>query len=85
MTDTTKKLTTEQKEEPFLKLAFELGPLMVFFFANFRGEWLMNTFPALSVFGTPLLVATALFMIAKCSARDASSPGCSPKLAGHMQ
>ncbi len=64
MTDTTKKLTTEQKEEPFLKLAFELGPLMVFFFANFRGEWLMNTFPALSVFGTPLLVATGLFMIA---------------------
>ncbi|MBB4122774.1 septation protein A [Martelella radicis] len=59
-----KKLTTEQKEEPFLKLVFELGPLMIFFFANLRGEWLMRTFPALAAFGTPLLVATALFMAA---------------------
>ena len=64
MTEQTKKLTTAQKEEPFLKLAFELGPLLVFFFANFRGEWLLKTFPVLSVFGTPLLVATGLFMIA---------------------
>ncbi|AMM82979.1 septation protein A [Martelella sp. AD-3] len=59
-----KKLTTEQKEEPFLKLVFELGPLMIFFFANLRGEWLMKTVPALAAFGTPLLVATALFMAA---------------------
>ena len=58
------KLTTQQKEEPVLKLIFELGPLLIFFFANMRGEWLMKTFPALAVIGSPLLVATALFMAA---------------------
>lgn len=64
MSDTTKKLTTEQKEDPILKLVFELGPLLIFFFANMRGAWLMKTFPALSAIGSPLLVATALFMVA---------------------
>jgi intracellular septation protein len=49
---------------PLLKLALELGPLMVFFFANSRGEWLAETFPALGEFGGPLFVATGLFMIA---------------------
>lgn len=49
---------------PLLKLALELGPLMVFFFTNSRGEWLAETFPALGEFGGPLFVATGLFMIA---------------------
>lgn len=49
---------------PLLKLALELGPLLVFFFANTRGEWLVEKLPALGVFGGPIFVATALFMIA---------------------
>jgi intracellular septation protein len=49
---------------PLLKLALELGPLMVFFFANTRGEWLAETVPALGELGGPLFIATALFMIA---------------------
>nr|WP_193364297.1 septation protein A [Nitratireductor aquibiodomus] len=49
---------------PILKLALELGPLMVFFFANSRGEWLVGRFPALAELGGPLFVATALFMAA---------------------
>ena len=49
---------------PILKLALELGPLMVFFFANSRGEWLAGRFPALGELGGPLFVATALFMAA---------------------
>jgi intracellular septation protein len=49
---------------PLLKLALELGPLLVFFFANARGEWLVERFPSLSGLGGPLFVATALFMIA---------------------
>ena len=49
---------------PLLKLALELGPLLVFFFANARGEWLVERFPALGNFGGPLFVATALFMVA---------------------
>jgi intracellular septation protein len=49
---------------PILKLALELGPLMVFFFANFRGEWLAARLPALAELGGPIFVATALFMVA---------------------
>ena len=34
-----------QEINPLLKLALELGPLMVFFFANARGEWLIEKIP----------------------------------------
>ncbi|MCX7305740.1 MAG: septation protein A [Hyphomicrobiales bacterium] len=57
---------------PLLKLALELGPLMVFFFANARGEWLVGKFPALHAFGGPIFVATGLFMIATAIALAAS-------------
>jgi intracellular septation protein len=56
--------TREDKAHPALKLALELGPLLVFFFGNLRGEWLVQKFPALSSLGGPLLVATGLFMAA---------------------
>lgn len=49
---------------PGLKLALELGPLLVFFFANTRGEWLIGKFPALAALGGPIFVATGLFMAA---------------------
>ncbi|HEY6630008.1 MAG TPA: septation protein A [Rhizobiaceae bacterium] len=49
---------------PLLKLTLELGPLLVFFFANARGEWLAERFPALAAFGGPIFIATGLFMIA---------------------
>ena len=49
---------------PLLKLALELGPLLVFFFANSRGEWLVEKFPALAGLGGPIFVATGLFMAA---------------------
>ncbi len=49
---------------PLLKLALELGPLMVFFFANLRGEWLIDIFPALGSVGDSIFLATFLFMIA---------------------
>jgi len=57
---------------PVLKLVLELGPLMVFFFANARGEWLIEKFPALANLGGPIFVATALFMIASVIALAAS-------------
>jgi intracellular septation protein len=56
--------TSQEKQHPGLKLALEIGPLLVFFFANLRGEWLIGKFPALSSLGGPLLVATGLFMAA---------------------
>jgi intracellular septation protein len=49
---------------PLLKFALELGPLLVFFFANARGEWLVEKFPALGSLGGSLFVATGLFMVA---------------------
>ena len=49
---------------PFLKLALELGPLIVFFFANARGEQIAAAFPALAALGGPIFVATALFILA---------------------
>ena len=49
---------------PLLKLALELGPLMVFFFANARGEALVETWPVLGALGGPIFLATGLFMVA---------------------
>ena len=49
---------------PVLKLALELGPLGVFFFANARGDWLVERFPALGALGGPIFVATGLFIVA---------------------
>ncbi|MBB3934048.1 septation protein A [Aureimonas phyllosphaerae] len=49
---------------PLLKFALELGPLVVFFFANSRGEAIARAVPALGNLGGPLFVATALFMMA---------------------
>lgn len=57
---------------PVLKLVLELGPLMVFFFANTRGEWLAQKFPVLTDFGGPIFIATGLFMIATVVALAAS-------------
>ncbi len=64
----------EKKEgvNPLLKLVLELGPLMVFFFANARGEWLVRKFPVLAEFGGPIFVATGLFMAATAIALIAS-------------
>ena len=49
---------------PLLKLALELGPLGVFFFANARGEWLAGKLPALAALGGPIFIATGLFIVA---------------------
>lgn len=57
---------------PLLKFVLELGPLVVFFFANSRGEWLARTFPVLTEFGGPIFIATGLFMIATALALSAS-------------
>lgn len=52
------------KEAPGAKLALELGPLLVFFFTNLKGTWLIEHVPALEALGGPLFVASAAFMIA---------------------
>ncbi|MFC4626492.1 septation protein A [Daeguia caeni] len=63
--DPAEKSEQERKEvPPLLKLALELGPLLVFFFANARGEMLIERFPLLAALGAPIFLATALFMAA---------------------
>jgi intracellular septation protein len=63
--DPSEKTEAERKEvPPLLKLALELGPLLVFFFANARGESLIERFPVLGQIGEPIFLATALFMVA---------------------
>ena len=60
-------MTFETKKDamnPMLKLVLELGPLIVFFFANARGAQIAAAFPALSSLGGPIFIATALFMAA---------------------
>lgn len=54
----------KREMNPLLKFALELGPLLVFFFANSRGEQLAQSFPVLQQLGGPLFIATALFMAA---------------------
>jgi len=63
----------ERKQiNPVLKLALELGPLIVFFFANAKGEWLAEKFPVLATLGSPIFIATGLFMAATAIALGAS-------------
>ncbi|MBH0237819.1 septation protein A [Methylobrevis albus] len=51
-------------ENPLLKLALELGPLVIFFFVNSRAESLVARWPALGGLGGPIFLATAVFMAA---------------------
>lgn len=54
---------TDTKEvNPYLKMALELVPVIIFFFANARGEQLADNFPFLAQFGAPIFIATALFI-----------------------
>ena len=61
-----RQITVAKQNEinPILKFALELGPLLVFFFANSKGEQLAEQFPILASFGGPIFIATGLFMIA---------------------
>ena len=56
--------TSEASISPILKFVLEMGPLIVFFFANARSEQLGSLFPTLAGLGGPIFVATALFMVA---------------------
>lgn len=59
-----KELSEDKQLNPMLKLALEMGPLIVFFFANGRADQMAESFPALAQLGGSLFIATAFFMIA---------------------
>ncbi|WP_455480734.1 septation protein A [Bartonella sp. B12(2025)] len=49
---------------PTLKFLLEMGPLVVFFLANYKGEWLINNIGLFKNFDKPIFPATAIFMVA---------------------
>ncbi len=49
---------------PGLKLVLELGPLVVFFMANYWGNDLAAAFPVLADLGGKVFIGTAFFMVA---------------------
>ncbi|WP_273719673.1 MULTISPECIES: septation protein A [unclassified Bartonella] len=49
---------------PTLKFLLEMGPLIVFFLANYKGEWLINNIGLFKNFHKPIFPATAIFMVA---------------------
>lgn len=51
------------KINPVLKLALELGPLVIFFFVNAKGAFLTEHFGLGDLFPQPIFLATAVFMV----------------------
>ena len=51
------------KINPVLKLVLELGPLVIFFFVNAKGEFLIERFGMGNLFPEPIFLATAVFMV----------------------
>ncbi|MEO0636734.1 MAG: septation protein A [Pseudomonadota bacterium] len=60
----TAKRSEKREVSPLLKIILEMGPLIVFFFANSRAVQLQEAFPSLLALGDPIFVATAMFMVA---------------------
>lgn len=63
----TEQHAAKHQREPinqWLKLALEMGPLVVFFLANTYGEELADNFPVLADLGGKIFIGTAFFMVA---------------------
>jgi intracellular septation protein len=59
------EINWDELKPQLIKLALELGPLILFFLVNARGAGLLEMFPALKgIFPGPLFLATGVFMIA---------------------
>ena len=55
----------DELKPQIIKMALELGPLVVFFIVNTKGEDILAAFPALSQwFSSAIIFATAVFMVA---------------------
>jgi len=63
----------EDLKPQLIKLALELGPLVVFFLVNAKGEDILAAFPQLAAwFSQPIIFATAVFMVAMVISLSAS-------------
>jgi intracellular septation protein len=54
----------EKKLNPWLKIGLEMGPLLLFFLANARGEKMVASWPIITQLGGPIFFATAVFIVA---------------------
>jgi intracellular septation protein len=54
----------EKKLNPWLKIGLEMGPLLIFFLANARGEKMAASWPLIQQLGGPIFFATATFIVA---------------------
>ncbi|WP_208435492.1 septation protein A [Bartonella phoceensis] len=54
----------EKSLSPTFKFLLEMGPLVTFFLANYKGEWLLNNIGIFKNFSKPIFPATAIFMVA---------------------
>ncbi len=63
-TDKTEDVNWAELKQPLIKLALELGPLIVFFIANAFGKQIIESVPLFHGFDDPLYPATAFFMVA---------------------
>jgi intracellular septation protein len=67
MTEETKdqEINWSELRPQLIKIALEMGPLLIFFLVTLNGEALLKNNEALrSLFSTPLILATAPFMVA---------------------
>jgi len=53
----------EKRVNPWVKFVLEIGPLMIFFIANWLGEKMTGKWPVIAELGGPLFFATAVFMV----------------------
>ncbi len=67
-----------EESQPVLKLALELGPLVVFFLANARGESAGGRLPGAAHAWWPIFVATAFFMVAMLISQAISHRAAAP-------
>jgi intracellular septation protein len=58
----------EKKLNPWLKIGLEMGPLIIFFIANARGEKMAARWPLIQQLGGPIFFATAVFIVATLAA-----------------
>lgn len=49
---------------PLVKLVLEMGPLIAFFIANHKGQWLIDNIAIFRTFDKPIFPATAVFIVA---------------------
>jgi len=67
-----KSMATERAAKPQIaplpKFALEMGPLLLYFIAYFRGDWLIENIGLFADFKDPIFPATAIFMVAAVAA-----------------